>query len=213
MKKITFLVDGFNLYHSVREVQKKFNSSTKWLDIQRLCNSRLPAISPFIGGRSQIESIYYFSAYAHHLSDPGIVVRHKNFVKCLENTGIHVEINKFKFKEIKCPFCKRMITRHEEKKTDVSIALKLIEVFMTNECDAAVLITGDTDLAPAVKMARNFFPDKHVSFAFPAFRKNKELSRLCPESTNINPKQYTNCQFPDPYTLKDGSTIEKPSSW
>lgn len=213
MKKVTFLVDGFNLYHSVRRAQKELGVSTKWLDIHRLCKSRLQIISSFIGCRVQLKNIYYFSAYAYHLKNPDIVLRHQNFVKCLEDTGIKVEINRFKYKEINCPFCKKIIVKHEEKETDVSIALKLIEIFLKDECDIAVLITGDTDLAPAVRMARNFFPEKHVSFAFPAFRKNKELSKLCPESTNINLQQYSRFQFPDPYTLKAGRVISKPQSW
>lgn len=213
MQKVTFLVDGFNLYHSVRRVQRELKSSTKWLDINSLCKSRLQTISSFIGCRVQLESIYYFSAYAHHLKKPDIVRRHQNFVKCLEDTGINVEINRFKYKEVWCPYCKKTIVKHEEKETDVSIALKLIEIFLKDECDIAVLITGDTDLAPAVRMARTLYPKKHVSFAFPAYRKNKELSKLCPESTTIKPRQYTKFQFPDPCTLKNGSVISKPPSW
>lgn len=160
-----------------------------------------------------MENIYYFSAYAYHLNEPAIVQRHKNFVRCLEDTGIKVEINRFKYKEIECPFCKQTIGKYEEKETDVSIALKLLEVFIKNECDIAVLISGDTDLAPAVRMARKLYPKKHIFFAFPAYRKNKELATLCPDYMVIKAKQYTKYQFPDPYVLQNGTKISKPLSW
>ena len=35
--------------------------------------------------------------------------------------------------------------------------MKLQEIFITDECDVAVLISGDTDLAPSVRMARKLF--------------------------------------------------------
>jgi len=212
-KKVTFLIDGFNLYHSVRRAQKELNAPAKWLDIKNLCESRLQNIRSAVGSLAQLESIYYFSAYADHLNDPSVVQRHKNFVKCLKDSGIKVEINRFKQKEIWCPFCKKMIVKHEEKETDVSLASKLLEICVNNECDIVVLLSGDTDLAPAVRTARKLCPDKHILFMFPAYRKNKQLDQLCPGSIVIKPKHYQNHQFPDPYILKNGQKILKPMSW
>lgn len=212
-QKVTYLIDGFNLYHSVRRAQKKLDTHTKWLDIRKLCESRLPNIRSIVGSTVELESIYYFSAYAYHLNDPSVVQRHKDFVKCLRDTGIRVEINRFKPKDIQCPFCKKWITKHEEKETDVSMASKLLEVCIDGECDVAALITGDTDLAPAVRAAKRLCPEKHIFFIFPAYRKNKELDQLCPDSMVIKPKQYQKHQFPDPYVLKSGTRIPKPLSW
>ncbi len=203
-KNVTYLIDGFNLYHSIRRAQKELRASTKWLDIRALCESRLQNIRTVVGCPVDLESIYYFSAYAYHLKDPSIVQRHKSFVECLEDAGIKVEINRFKYKELQCPFCRRVVVKHEEKETDVSIALKLIEVFLEDECDIVVLMSGDTDLAPAVRMAKKLYPAKHILFDFPAYRKNKELANLCPGSTVINAKQYRKYQFSDPCILQSG---------
>lgn len=213
IKKVAYLIDGFNLYHSVRIAQRKLGVSTKWLDIKALCKSRLQNIRTFVGCPVKLESVYYFSAYAYHLKNPDIVQRHKTFVDCLVDTGIKVEMSRFKYKELQCPFCKRTIEKYEEKETDVSIALKLLEVFLENECDVAVLMSGDTDLAPAVRMAKKLYPGKHIFFDFPAYRKNKELANLCPGSTAINPKQYRKYQFSDPCVLQGGKKIGKPLTW
>jgi uncharacterized LabA/DUF88 family protein len=53
---------------------------------------------------------------------------------------------RFKEETVYCNLCKRHIKKHEEKETDVSIAVKILESFSLNECDLAVVITGDTDL-------------------------------------------------------------------
>jgi len=218
MNRVTFLVDGFNLYHSVRDAEKALKSSTKWLNIKKLCSLYLPLVSGVVKEKTKLEKIYYFSAFAKHIEayDPDVTNRHKKLIKCFEDTGILVEMNRFKEKEIRCSAphgCGKKFVKHEEKETDVAIAAKLLEVFFTDECDTAVLVTGDTDIAPAVKTATRLFPKKSILFAFPYKRKNKELLTLAPDSFKINSKQYAKNQFPDPYTLSNGVLVNKPLSW
>ena len=217
MNRVTFLVDGFNLYHSVRRAERELETSTKWLDIKRLCSSYLPNIAPTVGERTQLERVYYFSALAKHLeaTHPKVTDRHKAFIRCLEDTGVIVELSRFKPKTIRCPnpSCRGEFIKYEEKETDVALAVKLLEIFFINECDTAVLLTGDTDLAPAVRTARRLFPTKAILFAFPYRRKNNELAKLAPGSFCIGKKQYAKYQFPDPYELTDGSVIRKPLNW
>lgn len=215
MNRVTFLIDGFNLYHSIRSAERELQTSTKWLDIKSLCSSYLHLIRQAVGENATLGKIYYFSALAVHLeaNNPDVTVRHKIFIKCLKDTGIEVELGRFKWKQIECPFCHRQIDRHEEKETDVAIALKLIELFNSNACDTAVLMSGDTDLAPAVKTAHRLYPAKQVLFAFPYRRKNKELEQLAPGSFMIGKKQYAHYQFTDPLILSDGTSISKPTGW
>lgn len=122
VNRTIFLIDGFNLYHSVRDASKSLGLSgrgTRWLDIAGMCASYLSAI----GHNSQIAGIYYFSAIATHLLafDPDIEKRHRAYAKCLTDTGISVEFARFKKKKILCPHCATNITRREEKETDVAI--------------------------------------------------------------------------------------------
>jgi len=213
--RVSFIVDGFNLYHSVRKAEYVIKKPTKWLNIFELCRSYLPNIGGVVNKITRLQKVYYFSALATHIepSDPDVTKRHKRFIECLEDTGIIVQLGRFKQKEIKCPCCSRTFIKHEEKETDVAIGIKLFEIFHRNECDTAVLVTGDTDLSPVISTAKNLFPLKTILFIFPAFRKNKELAALAPGSFTIKPKQYAKYQFPDPYCFSDGKTISKPLSW
>ena len=74
-------------------------------------------------------------------------------------------------------------------------------------------MSGDTDLAPAVRTAKQLFPKKHLFFAFPYNRKNNQLSQLAPGSFTIGGRQYTKHQYPDPYILSTGKSVSKPASW
>lgn len=98
MKAIDFIVDGFNLYHSARQAAWKLRIPTKWLNIHALCSSFIHIASRVLGEKTELRNIYYFSALADHLEDshPGITRRHKAFLKCLEDTGVIVELSRFK---------------------------------------------------------------------------------------------------------------------
>ncbi len=211
MKKVAFLIDGFNVYHSILRIKKDTGYSTKWLDLQSLCKSYLP----LFGKEAVLENIYYFSAIPYHLKDskPHKIHRHEQYIRCLKTTGIQVILGRFKNKDVYCHRCKSMILKHEEKETDVSIAIKLLELFFIDACDIAVIMSGDTDLSPAAQKSIELFPDRKICFSFPFARKNNELLKLAPGSFSINKKQYIKHQLPNPFILEDGTKIYKPTSW
>jgi len=214
MNRTTFIVDGFNLYHSVCDASRALGlagSGVKWLNLRKLCESYLS----LIGGPAQLERIYYFSALATHLeaAKPALTLRHRAYLECLEDTGVVVELSRFKMKDIACRQCGYKFQRAEEKETDVALAAKLLEILHKDECDTAVLITGDTDIAPAVRTASALFPLKRVCFAFPFGRKNKELAKLVSTSFRISKEAYASHQFTDSVSLKSGKVISKPAKW
>ena len=100
-----------------------------------------------------------------------------------------------------------------EKETDVAIATKPCEICHNDEADSIVLLTGDTDLAPAVETCRRLFPSKIIVFAFPYRRVNDELRQLAPGSFKVDVRSCFRHQFPDPLVLADGTVIPKPVSW
>jgi len=202
MNRVAFLIDGFNVYHSVLQLRKDTGHSTKWLNLFSLCSSYIPTI---FGKEHKLESVYYFTALAEHYRrrSPEKIGRHKAYIKCLESTGTEVVYGRFK----------KRGTTFEEKQTDVAIAVKLLEILCTDKCDTAVIVSGDTDLVPAMKACKRLFPKKNAIFGFPYKRSNTELTTLAPESFKIKQKQYIRYQFPNPVTLTDGNRIHKPSKW
>ncbi|HYC91602.1 MAG TPA: NYN domain-containing protein [Thermoanaerobaculia bacterium] len=212
MERITFLIDGFNFYHSAKSAAYTLNQSeagTKWLDISSLCRSYL-----HLFGRSAVlHEIHYFSALAKHLeaAKPDVTARHRAYLACLEDSGVKVELSRFKKKRFRCDKCGSNLKRHEEKETDVALAAKLLELFINDSCERVVLVTGDTDIAPAVRTAKRLFPQKAVCFAFPYDRKNEELAQLV--SMCFPKEAYARHQFADPYVTARGVAIAKPPKW
>ena len=101
----------------------------------------------------------------------------------------------------------------EEYETDVAIASFFIDLSYAHEDNTAVLVRGDTVLAPAVRSVKTNFKNKKVIFAFPYKRKNEELAVLSPGSFSIGCNKCAKHQFPNPVVLQDGRKIYKPDSW
>ena len=84
--RVSFIVDGFNLYHSLLDAEKAVGTCVKWLDLRNLCASFLSAI----GDGAQLAEVYYFSAFAYYRDkvDPGTTSRHRAFAACLHDSGV-----------------------------------------------------------------------------------------------------------------------------
>jgi uncharacterized LabA/DUF88 family protein len=190
-----FYIDGFNLYHALLKFR---DDRVKWLDLAKLCR-RLIAPKTEI-----IERIYYFSAYADWLPEP--MSRHQEYVKALEGTGITCVMGHFKKKDRECFSCKATWTAHEEKETDVSIGITLLNDAYKNRFEKAFLVTRDSDLMPAVRMVRAEFPNRHiVAVAPPMMGHSNDLIGLCNSKRKITPDQVRACLFPKQILRADGA--------
>lgn len=214
MNRTVFLIDGFNLYHSLKNASHDLGldgAGTRWLNIRELCEAYLY----IIGNNAQVTGIWYFSALAKHIElfKADVVTRHLTYLDCLRATDISIELSRFKKKFIQCSICSEKIKRYEEKETDVALATKLFEIFITDQCDTAVLITGDTDIGPAVRTARRLFPHKAIVFMLPYKRHNRELINLSSKYIEIKKEAYLRHQFPDPFVTSTGKMFTKPARW
>jgi uncharacterized LabA/DUF88 family protein len=214
-KNVAFVVDGFNMYYSLRRVEELTRNRVKWLDLRTLLSKYLQPVRDALGERVEISRVYYFSALATHLTshDRDVVNRHLSYISALESTGVQVVLSRFKQKDISCPKCHHQWKRHEEKETDVALGVKIIEVLARNEGDAVVVITGDTDLIPAIRTAQGLFPHRKIGVGFPFMRHSADLERIADFAFKIGQKELQRSQFAPELKLPDGSVIRKPATW
>jgi uncharacterized LabA/DUF88 family protein len=212
---VSFLVDGFNVYHSLDQLHKLTGASVKWLDMRKLCTAYLHAIRPHVGERVELAAVHYFSARPDFLlhRKPDTVARFDLYMRVLRDSGVQVNLSQFKRKDVTCRRCGASFTRHEEKETDVSMAMKLVEVLVTAECQTAVLVSGDTDLIPAIRTVNRILPRSPIGIAFPVLRHNIELERAANYWFKINQKDVQRAQFLAQLRLGDGTVLSKPRTW
>lgn len=215
--RVCYIVDGFNVYHSLRQVERISGHPLRWLNLWKLLNGYLSTIRGKLGTSEKVEiaAVHYVSALATHLTtvDRGVVNRHSTYISALQSVGVNVVLSRFKEKDIVCPKCKHTFKRHEEKETDVAIGVKLIDALARDEGDVIVLVSGDSDLMPAIRTARGLFPHKKLGVAFPFNRRTTQLEQAVDFSFNIKQRDIERAQFPLEVQLLDGTVIHKPALW
>lgn len=196
-ERVVCFVDGFNLYHALKSLGQPY---LQWLDLQLLF-IRLKK------SKSQIISqIYYFSAYPNW--KPDSCQRHKIYVKALSSHGIIPIMGKFKKKPKKCLNCKTQWIGHEEKETDVNIALKMFELAHKDTYDRAFLLSRDSDLAPAVIAVKKNFPKKKITVFAPFnYRHSSELVQVSDSHKTIQLEHIQTSLFPEKVYDSQGNFI------
>ncbi len=158
-----------------------------------------------------INKIYYFTALA--MWDVNKVNKHKKLIKALELEGVKPIYGKFKMRDKKCPNCKTIFKRPEEKQTDVNIAIQLLKSAMENEYDKAIIISGDSDLIPSVEAIKTSFPVKKIGVVIPRNRRAKELVDICDFHMKLKEKHLASCVFPETIDVGAGVILKCPDSW
>jgi uncharacterized LabA/DUF88 family protein len=201
MKACVF-IDGFNLFHAI-DCNWNYHKY-KWLDLQKLSRAFLPSAD-------QLIDIYYFTAYATWDQDK--VRRHQLYVQALESTGVKVVLGAFRRKTTRCFLCHKEFWSYVEKETDVNIAIKLFQLSIKGAYEKAYVISGDSDLIPAIEAVKETFPNKQIGVIIPIGRRAELLKQVTHFHMKMKEQHLASCQFPDKIELSSKTTLVRPPAW
>jgi uncharacterized LabA/DUF88 family protein len=205
MERLSVFVDGFNVYHRLDE-NPEFHKY-KWLDYRSLSEA-------FLKKTQEIGDIYYFTAYRPWVADS--FKRHQNYVSALRTRNIKPVFGKYKRKTIKCKVCEAISDNyHEEKETDVNIALTLILDAIYDRYDTAIIVSADSDLIPAIRAVHQLPNPKRIGVLFPPRDKQKGMNDLKSEADffmTIKEKHLQNCQLPIEISI-GSDLVTRPKEW
>ena len=197
MPRVCCYFDGLNLYHAIAELNRPH---FKWVDLTALARTMLRP-------GEQIASVKYFSAFATWL--PGPYARHRQYVAALEATGTAAVMAHFKQKYRSCRRCGHIWKAHEEKETDVRIALAILEDGYDDLYDRAIIVSADSDLVPVIERARKRFVDKTYYVATPPgqFSAARSLTRSGHGYFEISPPRIASCLLPEQVKDANGAVL------
>jgi uncharacterized LabA/DUF88 family protein len=115
--------------------------------------------------------------------------------------------------------CRKSYYVPEEKKTDVNIAVHLLNDSVKQLTDSMVIVSGDSDLEPAVHWVRRNFPAIKITVYIPALRSEQEFRRndfyrQIGVACNFLPlDSLPRHQFPSKLLLPNASFVERPNQW
>lgn len=200
-------IDGFNLYYgSLR------GGSNKWLDLQKYFTR--------LRQNDDIERIYYFTARISGVR----AVDQDAYLRAVATLPlVETRLGKFKRKEVVCSVgaCsftgRRSFGIPEEKQTDVAIGVQILEDAFEDSCDRLIIVSGDSDLLPAVHAVKRLFPSKQIVVYVPARHRHRgaatELRGAADKDKTLPQELLRHSQFPSQVDGGSGGTISKPSSW
>jgi uncharacterized LabA/DUF88 family protein len=193
MRRVIAYIDGFNLYHAIDDLKKPH---LKWVDLHKLAQS-------ICGADETLMGVYFFTAYPTW--KPNSLARHQEYVTALRHIGVRCVIGHFKSKTQTCNKCGATWTRHEEKETDVAIAVQLMADAFTNQFDRALIISADSDMAPALRTIRQHHPNRTLDVIAPPNRFGS--ARDLKPKLAITPGRLAKCLLPETVTGQDGKVI------
>jgi uncharacterized LabA/DUF88 family protein len=205
-------VDGFNLYHALdwfnggkTEDENHKYRRYKWISLRELAKC-------FIGGNEELVGVDLFTTIP--TSDVGKQMRHRCFIRAQECFGVTVTHGAFREKQVRCEaLCKSGFTIRIEKQTDVNIALKMLDLAYRDTFDKAILISGDTDLIPAVNLIRQRWPTKHIVAALPIGRRGTglDMRHACNSEIKMNESHLQRSLMPEQVIdEKNGVRVNRP---
>jgi uncharacterized LabA/DUF88 family protein len=203
-KRVIAFIDGYNLYHAIDDAARH---DLKWLNLWGLCEALIKN-----DPRAELVEVLYFSAFATW--KPEKYARHRQYVAALKSAGVKTILGNFKKKPRKCNRCLNEWTGHEEKESDVNIAIYLLDKAHRDEYDEALLLTADTDLTPAIKMVRDRYRAKSIITILPPGRRYvASLIDAANSNIRISLELLEQCQFVDTLITQTGETITIPEKY
>lgn len=203
MDRVKAYVDGFNLYYGMKD---KHGRQYLWLDIEAF-------VRRLVKPSQNLVAVEYFTARVRN--KPDSEQRQATYLDALaaHSPLVTVVEGRFQKKKHKCQSCGVRRVLYEEKETDVSIAVKLVEDGVRNVYDIALLISGDSDLCPAVRSVKRVSPTKRVIAVFPPKRRSEELLKMTDGMLRINDAIVRQSQLPESVVTEAGISLKRPNHW
>ena len=199
--RVSVYIDGFNLYHSTLQ---NTHPDFRWLNLMEL-SKRL--INP---KNEEILTVYYFSALTTWIPDRA--KKHLLYIHALRTVGVKDILGKFSLRERKCPLCTKCYQSHEEKKTDINIAITLIGDAVEDKFDTALIMSGDSDLAPVANKLRQLCPGKKIGIIVPQNQSAMNLKQHADFFKKIQDRDLKKSLLPEQVTYND-KIITAPTGW
>jgi len=214
-KRTIVYVDGFNLYYGALQ-----GTALKWLNLEAyFCRLRLD---------EEVVAVKYFTAKISGSRAPNQLA----YLGALSSLPrVEIILGKFKRKSVECknPECpgvgRRFFHTREEKLTDVNIAVQMLDDACQRRCEVQVLVSGDSDLTPALKLAKQRNPDIRIVAYVPQrptpevpLREQRKFSQELHDAAHdvrlLPFEMLRHFQFPECVPgQKAGKSFRRPAEW
>jgi hypothetical protein len=201
-RRTNVYIDGFNLYFGLKS---KGWRHLYWFSIASLA-------AGLVRSPAALHQAHYFTARISGPTDKR--ERQSCFLDANQATGgFSAYFGTYREDPRVCRGCGRTNISHNEKKTDVNIAVQMLADAFRDQFDQAILVSADADLVPAISAVRQLFPSKSVIVGFPPGRYSKELAKTAGGSFHVSRTVLASSQLSDQVRTASGVILQRPREW
>jgi uncharacterized LabA/DUF88 family protein len=204
-------IDGFNFYYGAARPH-----GLRWVDLRRMSQR-------ILGPRHAVDTVFLYTAPLHDRggADGRIAERHELYLRAQRaGADVRVVLGRHVAGPRKLPRLRpdgtvgELVTvlQTTEKGSDVNLAVDLVHHALTSTCQAAAVISNDSDLCSAIRIARRaggipvgvINPHPH--------RQSRHLATEASFLKTVRRADLANSQLPDRLFDANG-VIERPTGW
>lgn len=215
MTSVVAYIDGFNLYYGMKS---RFGRRHLWLDVVKLVRRLRP--------NDEVVLVRYFTAIVKgDLAAAQNQLDYLDAMRAANGPLLDVRLGRFKDRPTRVcrrcgrPYecrCGRVHQSWEEKETDVALGAMMVADAAMGRAETTMLVTADTDLAPALAAVRMVVPEQKIYLAMPP-GSTRPSSRLTAVGDVghffINGPALRNSQLPHQVTDGSGRAYKRPEKW
>ncbi|MBM4411527.1 MAG: NYN domain-containing protein [Chloroflexi bacterium] len=207
-KRSVIYVDGFNFYYGMVR-----GTPWKWLNLQRYFE--------LVRQDDDIQELVYFTAQV----GGGAGKRQEVYLRALDTLPkARLVVGRYKDKTFTCGVSAcplpgpRRYRGVEEKQTDVGIGVRMVDDAYQGRAERIVVVSGDSDLLPALRLVKHRFPEIEVIVYVPAARGSVraaavEMRSVADRARTLPAEPLKRSQFPPVIQTPSGVTITRPPGW
>jgi uncharacterized LabA/DUF88 family protein len=192
-------IDGFNLYHAIDALGQPH---LKWLNLADLGNRIIPR------SHERLVKVRWFTALKPGDRDKNR--RHAEYITALKFYNVAVHKGHFITDIVDCRKCSHSWEKPQEKETDVSIALHLLDDAYQDIFDVVYLLSADSDQGATARIMKHRFPTKRLTTVVPPrMEPSKAILTHTPHKLKLPIEYLEDCLLPA-YALrgpKDNQSI------
>jgi uncharacterized LabA/DUF88 family protein len=205
-------IDGLNLFYGCLK-----GTPYKWLNLEKLLGLTRP--------KDTVEAIYYFTALVTSSREKRL--RQQQYLKVLRTLPkVKPVFGYFRMRRTtrkmqgRAYYGELTFLKEEEKKTDVNIAVQMLDDAYQDKAERFVLVSADQDFVPIIDRIRTRFPKKRVFVYVPASgsldprAKAPGFVKAAHRTKLLSMANIIGSQFPDQVLDLAGNVVaERPPEW
>ncbi len=179
MKRLILFVDGNNFYYGLKYI---------YGDSKNLSDFNFEKLGRNISSNGELLRVFYYNAPLHINENEGKYWKQQRFFdKLRKEKKIELRLSRLQKRRIKGTDKHYYVVKGD----DIHLAAEMVKEAYENSFDVAILVSGDGDFVPAIKIIQN--KDKEVHNAYFKQSMSWDLKQTCNKSIKLTKEILDKC--------------------